>query len=55
MRFAGKEIKVVLKQPLEHDLKHFDGVIARTEDHTVTVQLAGGNEVTFPVERSGQH
>jgi ribosome maturation factor RimP len=51
LRFAGKKVKVVLKEPLEQNLKHFDGVISHTEDHTVTVQLAGGNEVTFPVEQ----
>jgi ribosome maturation factor RimP len=61
-RFAGKKVKVVLKEPLKNDplindplknepLKHFDGVISRTEDHTVTVALAGGKEVTFPVEQ----
>jgi ribosome maturation factor RimP len=51
LRFAGKKVKVVLKEPLDHELKHFDGVIARTEDHSVTVELAGGKEVTFPVEQ----
>jgi ribosome maturation factor RimP len=51
LRFAGKKVKVVLKEPLDHELKHFDGVISRTEDHSVTVELAGGKEVTFPVEQ----
>ena len=58
-RFTGKKVKVVLKEPLKPafvdskntELKHFDGVISRAEDHTVTVELAGGNEVTFPVEQ----
>jgi ribosome maturation factor RimP len=53
-RFAGKKVKVVLKEPLPAPaLKHFDGVISRAadEDHTVTVELAGGGEVTFPVEQ----
>jgi ribosome maturation factor RimP len=62
-RFAGKKVKVVLKEPLPAPvspaqvpapaLKHFDGVISRAadEDHTVTVELAGGREVTFPVEQ----
>jgi ribosome maturation factor RimP len=58
-RFAGKKVKVVLKEPLKPvsigsritELKHFDGVISRAEDHTVTVELAGGTEVTFPVEQ----
>jgi ribosome maturation factor RimP len=65
-RFAGKKVKVVLKEPLRQaangngntgasslpaELKHFDGVISRAADHTVTVELTGGNEVTFPVEQ----
>jgi ribosome maturation factor RimP len=56
-RFEGKKVKVVLKEPLpEPALKHFDGVIARAADdstgaRTVTVELAGGKEVTFPVEQ----
>jgi ribosome maturation factor RimP len=58
-RFAGKKVKVVLKEPVEPDshdvkqqeLRHFDGVISRAEDHTVTVELAGGIHVTFPVEQ----
>jgi ribosome maturation factor RimP len=52
LRFAGKKVKVVLKEPLNQtELKHFDGVISRAEDHTVTVELTGGKEVTFPVEQ----
>jgi ribosome maturation factor RimP len=64
-RFTGKKVKVVLKEPLvlkesskavsiepkSKELKHFDGVISRAEDHTVTVALAEGKEVTFPVEQ----
>jgi ribosome maturation factor RimP len=51
-RFAGKKVKVVLKQPLETPaLKHFDGVIERAEEHNVTVELSGGARVTFPVEQ----
>lgn len=51
-RFAGKKVKVVLKQPLQAPpLKHFDGVIAQAEDHNVTVELSGGARVTFPVEQ----
>jgi ribosome maturation factor RimP len=56
-RFAGQKVKVVLKEPLPPTsfdskntaLKHFDGVISRVEEHSVTVELAGGREVTFPV------
>ena len=55
-RYAGKKVKVVLKEPVAlregaSEVKHFDGVIARAEDHTVTVELAGGRNVTFPVEQ----
>ncbi len=58
-RFAGRKVKVVLKEPLPQtstgsrntELKHFDGVISRTEDRTVTVELAGGRQITFPVEQ----
>jgi ribosome maturation factor RimP len=50
-RFRGEKAKVVLKDPIG-DLKHFDGVIARTaEDRSVTVELEGGAEVTFPFEQ----
>jgi ribosome maturation factor RimP len=46
-RFRGQKAKIVLKEPVG-DLKHFDGVIARAADgQTVTVELAGGKEVTF--------
>jgi ribosome maturation factor RimP len=55
-RFAGKKVKVVLKEPVtdpptSKELKHFDGVIARAEDQIVTVELPGGKQVTFPVEQ----
>ncbi len=58
-RFAGKKVTVVLKEPAPEtlneagktELRHFDGVIAGAEDHTVTVELAGGRHVTFPVEQ----
>ncbi len=48
-RFAGKKVKVTLREPAE--LKHFDGLIVRAEDSTVTVELSGGKEVTFPFEK----
>jgi ribosome maturation factor RimP len=65
LRFAGKKVKVVLKEPLGQasngsgetgdsahaGLKYFDGLISRAEDHIVTVELTGGKEVTFPVEQ----
>ncbi len=55
-RFQGKKAKVVLKQPTEGDLKTFDGTIARaasdeTGIQTVTVELADGKQVTFPLEQ----
>src|ERR1019366_3872954 len=63
-RFTGKKVQVVLKEPIvvpvlagkqkeevrQTELKHFDGVITRAEDHSVTVELAGGALVTFPFE-----
>jgi ribosome maturation factor RimP len=48
-RFAGKKVKVALKAPSEP--RHFDGVIARAEAQHVTVELAGGGEITFPFEQ----
>jgi ribosome maturation factor RimP len=64
-RFAGKKVKVVLKEALQISpesslkspksgtagLKHFDGAILRAEDQTVTVELADGRQVAFPVEQ----
>ncbi len=67
IRFCGKKVKVVLKEPVEleatneqktkiakrtqPELKSFDGTIAKAEDHTVTLALTGGEEVTFPLEQ----
>jgi ribosome maturation factor RimP len=48
-RFIGKKVKVTLREPAE--LKHFDGQIVRAENSTVTVELAGGKQVTFPFEK----
>jgi ribosome maturation factor RimP len=50
-RFAGKKVKVVLKEPFGGNDKHFDGVIARAEDQMVTIDLIGGKQVTFPVDQ----
>jgi ribosome maturation factor RimP len=57
-RFIGEKAKVVLRQPLEASdakppAKYFEGVIARAdrEQHTVTVELGNGAEVSFPVEQ----
>jgi ribosome maturation factor RimP len=55
-RFQGQKVKVVLKQPLAGDLKHFDGIISQTAAdpggaHNVTVQLTDGKQVTFPMEQ----
>jgi len=55
-RFVGEKAKVVLREPLSaapNAPKFFDGVIAGTDDqtHTVTVQLADGAVVTFPLEQ----
>ena len=73
LRFCGKKVKVVLKEPVHvetaangetsknaertrggaksADFKSFDGTIASAENHTVTVELAGGSQVTFPLEQ----
>jgi ribosome maturation factor RimP len=50
-RFRGEKAKIVLKEPIG-ELKHFNGVIARTgEDRSITVELTGGAEVTFPFDK----
>jgi ribosome maturation factor RimP len=49
-RFAGRKVKVVLREPIGQ-LKHFDGVIARAEDQSITVGLPDGQQVTFPFEQ----
>lgn len=54
-RFRGQKAKVVLSEPAEGNLKHFDGTISQAvvDEHgarTVTVELASGQQVTFPVE-----
>lgn len=60
-RFAGEKVKVVLREPVrtaliatgepKGELKYFEGVVSRTEgaSQTVTVELAGGAEATFPL------
>jgi ribosome maturation factor RimP len=55
-RFTGQKAKVVLKEPAQDNqgrdnLKHFEGLISRAENHTVTVELPGGGEVNFPFEQ----
>ena len=58
-RFRGKQVKVVLKEPVVEaatngrasELKHFDGVISRAADQQVTVELKNGHEVTFPLDQ----
>lgn len=62
VRFCGKKAKVVLKEPMQPaqdtnsakrtraEVKSFDGLILRAENHTVTMELAGGATVTFPIE-----
>ena len=53
-RFVGEKAKVVLKEPMTADTaKYFEGVIARADGQakTVTVELSGGAEVTFPFEQ----
>jgi ribosome maturation factor RimP len=60
-RFTGKKAKVVLKEPApvagtgdnqgHGNLKHFEGLISRAENRTVTVELPGGGEIVFPFEQ----
>jgi len=58
-RFVGEKAKVVLRQPIhlppapDKDLKYFEGVIARADgqQHTVTIELGDGAEVTFPMDQ----
>jgi ribosome maturation factor RimP len=60
-RFTGKKAKVVLKEPAPvtgtgdnqgtENLKHFEGLISRAENHTVTVELSAGREIVFPFEQ----
>jgi ribosome maturation factor RimP len=55
-RFRGQKVKVVLKQPAEGNLRHFDGIISQTAAdangaHIVTVELADGKHVTVPVDQ----
>jgi ribosome maturation factor RimP len=49
-RFAGRKVKVVLREPVEL-LKHFDGVIEHAQDRSITVGLPDGRQVTFPFEQ----
>ncbi|MDE3195753.1 MAG: ribosome maturation factor RimP [Acidobacteriota bacterium] len=59
-RFEGQKAKVILKEPVEGDLKHFTGIIAQaapggTNGPSITMRLDQGREVTFPfalVERA---
>ena len=50
-RFTGKPVKVVMKQPLvnaegkEH--KHFEGVIAGSQDQTIALDLPDGKQINF--------
>jgi ribosome maturation factor RimP len=57
-RFVGQKVKVVLKEPLAMpdqtkpvELKHFDGVVTSAENQSVTVELTGGEQVTFPFDQ----
>jgi ribosome maturation factor RimP len=53
-RFTGKKVKVVLKEPLvpgDAGTKHFDGVVARAENQTVTVEPELGEPVTFSFDQ----
>ena len=52
-RSVGKKVKVVLKEPMlvgGVELKHFDGLLTRAQDQSLTVEPEGGAPVTFPFE-----
>jgi ribosome maturation factor RimP len=51
IRFTGKKAKILLKEPAEGNPRHFEGLISSAENHTVTVELAGGRTVVFPFEQ----
>jgi ribosome maturation factor RimP len=45
---SGEKGKVAKRT--QGDIKSFDGIISKAEDHFVTMELAGGQQVAFPVE-----
>lgn len=60
VRFCGSKAKVVLREPVQPaypenaertggPIKSFDGNILRAENQTVTMELAGGAIVSFPM------
>lgn len=53
-RFVGKKVKVVLKEPVlagGAEVKHFDGVVSRSEDQTITVEQDSGVPVSFAFDQ----
>jgi ribosome maturation factor RimP len=50
-RFTGKKVKVLLKDADPDIPKHFDGTISSADPQHVTVTLADGLHVTFPVDQ----
>jgi ribosome maturation factor RimP len=55
VRFIGKPVKVVLKEPVAENSdkphKHFEGRISSAHDQTIAVELAGGRQVSFPFDQ----
>jgi len=50
-RFAGKKVKVVLKETADPEIpKHFDATISGADSRQIAVDLAGGRHITFPVD-----
>ena len=47
--FKGQKTKIAKRT--QSDLKSFEGTISKAENHTVTVELTGGSQVTFPVDQ----
>jgi ribosome maturation factor RimP len=57
-RFTGQKVKVVLREPVTLpdsakplEVKHFEGVVKSAENQSVTVELPGGKQVTFPFDQ----
>lgn len=54
-RFEGQKAKVILKEAVDGDLKHFTGTITGTANAgangpSITMRLEQGREVTFPFD-----
>ena len=53
---SGKKVKVTLDPAPENAAiaappGHFEGLIARAEDHVIALELPDGSQITFPPEQ----